>query len=215
MLVTARAMERAEMSLKKGLPWIAAALVVSVAAMTLAVQQRRPDLAGGAAALYCLLTVWAGLRSNVRLWALAPTRITADAAPVAGVRNAALIALGYAWGACAMAALYTLGGLVWQHGLQYATGMAVIAFGVGLYARGLASTGSVLRSPAAQLVMFRATVLHAAAAAGGVAALFMMAKLKSSKGDWGANVVFLMGGVTLFALSVIAATTQWRLSRRG
>lgn len=202
------------MSIKTGLPWLVAALCLSVAAMVAAVRHVRPDLVGMAAAVFAVLIVWFALRGNLRLWSLPAARVTIEAAPVAGVRNAVLVALGYAWGAAALAGLYTLGGLVWQHGLQYASGMAVIALAVAIYARCLSQASSVLRSPAAQLAMLRVTILHAAAAATGVGMLFATGKLKSAKGDWGANVVFLMGGLTIFALSAIAAATQWRLSRR-
>jgi hypothetical protein len=203
------------MSVLKGLPWLAAALLASVAGMAAAASRLRPDLAGAAAAAFAAGIVWFALRANRPLWRLPAERITAEAAPLAGVRNAALIALAYGWGAAALAALYTVSGLVWQHGLQYAAGMAVISLGIAVYARRLARSDSVLRSPAALRSVLTLTILHAAAAAGGVGALFLSGKLKSPKGDWGANVVFLIGGVTVFALSVIAATMQWRLGRRG
>jgi hypothetical protein len=203
------------MSVMAGLPWLVAALFAAAGGTAVAVRAMRPELASAASAGFAVVLIVTALLANRRLWRLPADRITPVAAPVAGVRNAVLVALGYAWGAATLAATYLFSGIVWQHGLQYAAGMALIAIGIALYARALASPDAAMRQPRAQLAMLRLTILHAAAAAGGIAFLFSSGKLKSPKGDWPANIVFLVGGLTIFALSVMAALTQWRLSRRG
>ena len=202
------------MSVMSGLPYLVVLLLASAAGVAAAAHAVRPELASLAAAGFALVLIAVALFANRPLWRLPADRLVPAAAPVAGVRNAALIALGYGWGAATLAAVYLTSGLVWRHGLQYATGMALIALGVGFYGRALARPDSASRQPRAQLTMLRATILHAAAAAGGIGFLFASGKLKSAKGDWPANIVFLVGGLTILALSVMAATTQWRLSRR-
>ncbi len=202
------------MSVMAGLPYLFVVLLASAAGVAAAARAVRPELASLAAAAFALVLIAAALLANRPLWRLPADRLAPAAAPVAGVRNAALIALGYGWGAVTLAAVYLASGIVWRHGLQYASGMALIALAVGLYARALARPDSGTRQPRAQLAMLRATILHAAAAAGGVGFLFASGKLKSGKGDWPANIVFLIGGLTILALSAMAATTQWRLSRR-
>ena len=194
--------------------WLAIALLASAAAMAWAASRLRPELAGAAAIAFVMLLILTALRSNRRLWHLPIQPDGATAAPAAGVDNAGLIALAYGWGAAAMTTVYTWTGLVWQHGLQYAAGMGTIALLLALYARGLARPDSVLRSPVAQRFMLRLTLAHATAAAAGVAMLFVSGKLKSGRGDWAANIVFVIGGVTVFALSIMAATTQHRLAPR-
>lgn len=206
---------RSAVSIRKLLPWLVAALLVSVAGMAWAVARTRPALASIAAGTFTYGMILLGFWLNRSLWRLPDAAVTPQAAPVAGLRNAVMISLLYAWGAAALASVYGLSGLKWQHGWQYAAGMALIAAAVGLYARQLASPDSGLRQPSAQLAMLRLTVLHAAAAAVGLGFLFLSGKLKSPKADWAANIVFLMGGVAILALSVIAAYTQSRLTRRA
>lgn len=196
------------------LAWLSAALVASSGAVAWAVAARRVELAGLAAGAFASLLIAVGLLANRSLWRMPLERITPAAAPVAGVRNAVLIGLAYAWGAVTLVACYTLGGAVWQHGLQYATGMVVIAVGLGAYARALATPDSAVRTPRAQLLTLRLAILHAAGAAAGIGFLFLSGKIRSGRGDWPANIVFLMGGIAVMALSAMAAITQTRLSRR-
>jgi hypothetical protein len=203
------------MTIAARLTWLVAALIGSVAATTWAVQARRPELAGLAAGLYSTALILVGLIDNRRLWRMPKHHIVPGDKEIAGVRNASFVALAYAWGAATLTGAYTIGGLVWQHGWQYAAGMAVIAAAIAVYARALATTGQSVRMPAAQAAAWRLTLLHAAAAAGGLAFLFLSGKLKSGRGDWAANIVFLMGGLAVLALSAMAAFTQHRLSRRA
>lgn len=202
------------MTLTVMLPLLAAAALASAASMAWSVAGLRPGIASAAAAAFALLLMLVALLANRSLWRLPADRITPAAAPMADVRNAALMALAYGWGAAALVAIYTLSGLDWRHGLQYAAGMGVIALLIAAYARALSHHDSRLRLPHARRVMPWITVLHAAAAASGVGYLFASGKLRSAKGDWAANIVFLIGGLTVLTLSVIAAVTQHRLSRR-
>jgi hypothetical protein len=59
------------------------------------------------------------------------------------------------------------------------------------------------------------TLLHAAAAAGGLVYLIGTGKLETLKGDWAANNVFLMGGLAILTISLIAALAQWRLTKNS
>jgi hypothetical protein len=203
------------MSVVARLPVLVLMMLAGVAVMAWGAAQVWPGLASVTAGASALVLIVVAYLSNRSLWRLPADRITAVAAPVAGVRNASLIALAYGWGAASLTAIYVLSGLRWQHGLQYAAGMALIGVLIAVYARNLAKPDSPLRAPRAQLAMLRITVLHAMAAAGGLGFLFLSGKLKSGKGDWPANIVFLMGGLAVLSLSAIAAITQWRLSRRN
>jgi len=188
-------------------------LLMSAALAAWAVANTRAEAAGAAAALFAALAILIAAMTNRRLRQPSPERLASEAASSAAVQNATLIATTYAWGAATLAAVYLTSGVVWQHGLQYASGMALIALLIGVYAWILTKPGSRLGSVEAQNAMLRLTILHAAAAGAGLAFLFMSGKLKSGKGDWPANIVFLIGGATVLAQSVFAAQTQMHLTR--
>ena len=202
------------MSLQRALPWLVLALVISVVFMIAGVGRGLPLLTGAAAAAFGVSVIGVGLGINKPLWGLEPVRITEHAAPVAAQRNAKLMALAYAWGAAAMAGVYTLGGLRWYHAWQYGAGMAllgVVALGYGL-AIGRAQEPSSKRM--LLLGGLQLTLVQAVATAGAVLYLLISGKLMTTRPDWAANQIFLFGGLAIAALSAMAAYTQRKLVSR-
>lgn len=202
------------MSLQRMLPWLVLALVASVVLMIASAGRGMSTVTGAAAALFGASIVLVGLGINKPLWRLEPFRITEEAAPVAAQRNAKLMALAWAWGAAAMAGVYTLGGLRWYHAWQYGAGMAL--FAVFTWAFGLAIVRSEQLSVKRMLLLrgLQLTVVQGVAAAGGVVYLLISGKLLTSRPDWAANQIFLTGGIAIAALSAMAAYTQRKLLNR-
>lgn len=125
-------------------------------------------------------------------------------------RNATLIALGYAWGAISLAAVYLGTPLRWQHGWQYALGMALIAAAIYLTARGFARHWS----PERRGLLAWITLLHGWAATGGLLWLIATGKLLTGKSDWAANVVFVGGAVVIAGIGAVALRTTRILAAR-
>lgn len=202
------------MSLQRVLPWLVLALVASVILMIASAGRGLPSLTGAAAAVFGALLAIVGFGLNKPLWALDATRITEEAAPVAAQRNAKLMAIAWAWGATAMAGVYTLGGLRWYHAWQYGSGMALFAvftwgFGLLIGRAEQLSTKRMLLLRGLQL-----TIVQGVAAAGGVAYLLISGKLMTARPDWAANYIFVAGGIVIAALSAMAAHTQRKLMIR-
>jgi len=201
------------MSLQRVLPWLVLALFASVVVMIVGAGRDQSMVTGLAAGTFAALAIAIGLGLNQPLWTLDAHRITPEAAPVAAQRNAKLMALVWAWGAAAMAGVYTLGGLRWQHDWQYGSGMALIAlftWGFGL------SIARAERPQTRQMLLWRGlqlTVFQGVGAAGGVIYLLATGKLMSFRPDWAASQIFLAGGVAIALLSAMAVITQRRLAR--
>jgi len=202
------------MSLQRVLPWLVLALFASVVVMIVGAGRDQSSVTGSAAAVFAVLAIGIGLGLNKPLWNLDAIRITPEAAPIAAQRNAKLMALAWAWGAAAMAGVYTLGGLRWQHDWQYGSAMALIAvftwgFGLAIARAEQPSTRQMLLLRGLQL-----TIIQGVAAAGGVIYLLAAGKLMTFRSDWAANQIFLAGGVAIVVLSAMAVITQRRLTRR-
>ena len=201
------------MSLQRVLPWLVLALFAIVVVMIVGAGRDQSMVTGLAAGAFAALAIAIGLGLNQPLWTLDAHRITPEAAPVAAQRNAKLMALVWAWGAAAMAGVYTLGGLRWQHDWQYGSGMALIAlftWGFGL------SIARAERPQTRQMLLWRGlqlTVFQGVGAAGGVIYLLATGKLMSFRPDWAASQIFLAGGVAIALLSAMAVITQRRLAR--
>lgn len=187
----------------------------SVAAMVFAarVMMREPVLA--AALAFAMVATLVAILANRPLWALPQQRISAQAAPAAGRRNAIMMALVLVWGSVAMLAVYGLSPLKWQHWWQYGLGMALYAAGLALYADMLAKPGHPAASGPMQFRMLQLTIAQGMLCIGGLAWLVLSGKLATPKMDWAANAIFIAGGLALAALSAIAVITQQRLTRRG
>ncbi len=117
--------------------------------------------------------------------------------------NAALLALGYAWGGVSLIGVYTLSVLKWQHGWQYGAGMLLVA----LVLWGLALSWRTRWSQRTAGLLQAVTLLHAAAVTAALSWLVYSGKLITFKSDWAANVVFAGGGLLLIALNIIAMRT--------
>ena len=202
------------MSLQRVLPWLVLALVISVLLMIAGAGRGLPLLTGVAAAAFGLAVVGVGLGINKPLWGLDAVRITEHAAPVAAQRNARLMALAYAWGAAAMAGVYTLGGLRWYHAWQYGAGMALL----GLIALGYGFDIGRAQEPASKRMQLlgglQLTLVQAIATAAAVLYLLTSGKLMTTRPDWAANQIFLFGGLAIATLSAMAAHTQRKLVSR-
>lgn len=199
------------------LPWILTAIVASIAGMMSGVMSNMPALSWAAAGLYAAALVAVAIDVNRPWWSHSGAAADYDAAVFAAIRNARILVLGYLWGSLALIFIYRMTGLRWQHGLQYAAGMAAIAWLILLYVHFLARPESALRAPKALLLATRLSLAHGLAAFAGLVFLVVSGKILSVKADWAANQVFMAGGLAVLALSVVSAYTQFRLGvlRRG
>ena len=121
---------------------------------------------------------------------------------------ATLIAAAWAWAGLAMLACYHLTDLSWQHAWQYGAAMVLIATGILAYARARRQPGSRLAAPDAAAVMQGVTASQAVAALVAVAILLLSGKVEAHGRDWAANVVFIAGGLAIFALSAMAVIAE-------
>lgn len=132
------------------------------------------------------------------------------AQPMLAARNAVLLAIGYAWGAASLAAVYLGTPLRWQHGWQYASGMALIALLIALASRRIEPnwSGDLRR----RLVWV--SLLHGWAATGGLVWLIGSGKIFAPKPDWAANIVFAGGAVIVACVGAMWLRTNRLLSER-
>ena len=121
---------------------------------------------------------------------------------------ARLIAAVWAWCGLAMLASYYLTNLSWQHAWQYGAAMALIGAGVLVYARKREAPGSRLSEAGPAGLMRWITALQGVAALVGVAALIYSGKVETHGRDWAANVIFVAGGLAIFALSAMAVLAE-------
>ncbi|HUS97973.1 MAG TPA: hypothetical protein VMX97_14695 [Hyphomicrobiaceae bacterium] len=189
--------------------------LVSLAAMTGGIARGFPTLVPLAALSFAGVAIYGAWHWNRAFTGLPAGRVTEHAAPIAGVRNAQLLALVYCWGGLAMLGCYYLTSLHWQHAWQYGAGMMLIGLAIYMYARALRQPGSVARSPRSMLAMERLTAAQGWGAIAGLTFMVVSGKLWSGKTDWAANAVFLAGGVAVAALSAFGVLTQRKLTARG
>jgi len=178
--------------------------------MVLGVGRNDHTLPAIAAGLFAALAVGTGLGINAPLW----SRAGRPLAGVASIKEALccnvwLAAVLYAWGASALFGMYSLSDLEWRHAYQYASGAALFAASIGIYGFRLG------RDRAMPIPPLYLTLLHGAAAAGGLVYLIGTGKLDTVKSDWAANEVFLWGGFAIVALCAMSAVTQTRATRSG
>lgn len=196
------------MSLRKFIPVLVAALLISVAVMVMGASAVDKALVAAAAAFFTVAMIAVSLVINIAAWR--QPEIARDPRQALGLfrRNTRLVALVYAWGAAGLLAIYSVSGLTWRHGWQYGLAMALIAAMLVAYVQRLG------RAPELQPAPAWLTLLHAAAAASGLLFLVTSGKLDTVKRDWAANDIFLAGGAAIVILSLISALSQWR-SRQG
>jgi hypothetical protein len=191
------------MTLRRFVPVIVLALVLSVAAFVLGAGRDDRTLTLVSAAAFAALIVIVALSVNLPAWR--DPKSSLDDAIGLFRRNTRLAALTYAWGAAAMLATYHLSGLTWRHGWQYGLGMALIAAGLVWYVRAL---GSAEKMPGPGI-----TLMHGAVVLLALAHLVAGGTLATTKGDWAANQIFVAGGLALLLVCVAAGVSQVRLKR--
>mgnify|MGYP000847456488 FL=1 len=202
------------MSLQPMIPVLMALLAATAGCMTWAASVNAQAVSILAASAFALVLVAIAWRINdLGRW---PREKLADTeAPVhAARRDARLIGLVYAWGRVTLLAVYSLSGLRWQHGWQYGSGMTLIAALLLLLVHKLGDAGFPMRTAKGLNMLNGVTLAHAAAAAGGLVFLVSAGKLWAGKQDWAANHVFLVGGLAVIALSLIAWRTHGEITTR-
>jgi hypothetical protein len=174
---------------------LSAAAVCSAVVMWAGVNEQNISLTAWSAAAFALFALIAGWLMN---------RSSQGGGLAALRENGQLSAIVYAWGAAAMAAMYKLTDLYWQHGLQYAAGMLLFA-GVIFSWTLLARPGGPMATQGWPQRAARLNLVHGAVAAVALAVFLFSGKLWAGKADWAANIVFAAGGVSIVALCVFAA----------
>lgn len=200
------------MSLTPVTPFLAVALILSVTGMVYGAGLGDAHFTRLCAQAFILTVVAASFLINCVAWTKKDPEQKKSTTASALRRNARLAALIYTWGGAAMFAMYSLADLSWRHSWQYGLGMAVIAIGIFIYLYRLS-----LAEPTPAPPMYL-TILHGAAAIGGLAYLIGSGKLQTVKSDWAANEVFLWGGlgiVLLCALSLITHLVHHRRKREA
>jgi len=190
--------------------WLITTLIISVGAMVTGViiaNQALTILAGAMFGTVATIVGWRFARDT--------GGSTGDIKPDAiAVQFARLMAVNWAWAGLAMLGCYYLTDLSWQHAWQYGAGMLLIAGLIVIYGRARLSVGS--RFASAEMVA-RArwiTLLQGVGALVGVVILAQSGKLDASRQDWAANVVFVVGGLSIFALSWAALRAERRAAAR-
>lgn len=201
------------MPLTRMLPWILTAIAASIATMVSGVHAGLPWLSWAAVLVFAAALVATSIEINRPWWQMDPAALPPDIAVAVALRNARLMILAYAWGALALGSVYRLSGLRWQHGMQYAAAMLLMAMLILAYVHLVAQPASFLRRARWLGVATQVAALHGAAAAVGIGFLVGSGKLRSIKGDWAANQIFLAGGLAIVLLTAIAVFTQQRLVR--
>lgn len=191
------------------------ALAASVVVMAFAAGFRAHSASMLAAAVSLAVIAAAAAYINAPLWRPVAAGAASDLLLGSLRRNARLAALTYAWGSAALFAAYGLVGLKWQHGLQYATVLALFAGGHLWFVHDMGRATSWLRTPKGQDFGRLLGVLHGIAALGALCFLILSGKLLSSpKPDWLANHVFLAGLIAIVVICALGAVTQGRFARQ-
>jgi len=186
-------------------PWLAlgVAATASIGVMVAGAMTGSPGLTYAGGGLFLL----AALAVGGKIWRAA-SAVTPREAVALSFAN--LIASAWGWAGLAMLACYYLTDLSWQHAWQYGAAMLLIAAGITAYARARRQPGSRLAAPDAATAMRGVTALQGIAALVGVVILLLSGKVEAQGRDWAANVVFIAGGLTLFALSAMAVLAERR-----
>lgn len=201
------------MSLQTYVPWIFGGMAISIAAMVSGAVADAPVQSLAGALLFAASVVASAWQINRPLVALRPDDMAPETLEVTTRRNLRLVGWVYLWGALALIAIYRGTGVRWQHGLQYAAGMALIGVALMTVVHLSRQPGGWLSRPRVLANALRLAIAHAVAAAGGLVFLIGSGKMASTKGDWAANQIFLAGGLAVLAVSILAVLTHLHLSR--
>lgn len=194
------------MPVKRMLPTLLLAAVLSVIIAVLAAARQSQPIFALAAALYALQVIMFLLRINVPLWR--PGAGSGDARWAWD--NSVLTAATYGWGAAVMFTAYSLGGLVWRHWWQYGAGMVLLAAAALAAASYLIGSRAPFRSGPGLRRLMQLTLALIVAVVISLIYLVGSGKLATPKDDWAANIVFLTGGLTVIAISVASLVTYRR-----
>jgi hypothetical protein len=186
-------------------PWLAlgAAATASIGLMVAGAMTGMAALTYAGGGVFLL----AALSAGGQIWRAAGSGESGEAVALG---FASLIVAAWTWAGLAMLACYYLTDLSWQHAWQYGAGMLLIAAGIAAYARARRQPGSRLAAPDATALMRGVTALQGIAALVAVAVLLLSGKVEAHGRDWAANVVFIAGGLALFALSAMAVLAERR-----
>jgi len=182
---------------------LGAAAIASIGLMVAGVMSAMAGLTYAGGGLFLL----AALGVGGQIWRSAGN---AEPREAVALGFAGVIAATWAWAGFAMLACYYLTDLSWQHAWQYGAAMVLIAAGITAYARARRQPDSRLAAPDATAAMRGVTALQGIAALIAVAALLLSGKVEAHGRDWAANVVFIAGGLALFALSAMAVLAERR-----
>ncbi len=185
--------------------WLRLTALISIAAMVAGVISNNQALAAIAGAMF------AGVGTIVG-WRFAVPDLPEMRGHALAARFACLIAAAWAWAGVAMLACYYLTDLTWQHAWQYGAGMLLIAGLVWRYAAARATPNSRFADATWVTTARWMTRMQGFAALAGVTFLALSGKLDPNKQDWAANIVFVAGGLTIFALSMAALRAERRRS---
>jgi cytochrome bd-type quinol oxidase subunit 1 len=198
-------------------PLIVATLVVGIASLigqVMGAGDATSGLSAFAAAAFVGALVRTAWIANQPWWASGHTHDIGpqgvDCERTMAQTNAALLAVGYAWGGLSLLSVYTFSVLKWQHGWQYGAGMLLIALAIFAFSLTWRARWSERKAAALHMV----TLLHGAAVTAALGWLVYSGKLVTFKSDWAANVVFAGGGLLLIALNLIALRTSRALEQQ-
>lgn len=190
------------------IPALALAALCSAAAMWAGVKDESYATVAWSAAAFATFAIAVSWVLNRSQWLSARADGEAWRQQLSALRrNGQLSAVVYAWGAVALFAMYALTGLYWQHGLQYAGGMAL--FSALIYAWShLARPDAALATPQWTKRAARLNLVHGGAAAIATVVFLVSGKLWVPRPDWAANIVFVAGGVLITSFCALAAFTH-------
>lgn len=188
--------------------WLGLTGVLSVGAMAVGAAIGNQPLTILAGAMFAMVASVVG-------WRFVNLRAESENLDALAARYAWLMSITWAWSGAAMLACYYLTDLSWQHAWQYGAGMLLIAGGVARYAQARMAPGSRFAVPDMVSAASLATLAQGVAALAGVVILALSGKLDAAKQDWAANVVFVAGGLAIFAVSMAARRAERQHQRSG
>jgi hypothetical protein len=193
-------------------PVLGLMVVISLAGMSFAAAQTAKSLCAAFAGLFALTIAAVGA---TQIWTTLSPGVggapSLNALKLALRDATALSVLVYAWGSAAMFLIYKGSGLIWQHGWQYGTGLAVIALGQALYVWMLGQKGHWTGETTAINAGIRLAMAHGSACFAILCWMLATGKLMTVKDDWAANYVFFAITSAVAVLSAVAVWTHYAL----
>lgn len=188
-----------------------AVLAASVAGQVAAARAGAVGMTYFAAGVFTLAVLQYAFSINRAWWPAGAVGVgpsPQSARPIMAANTADLIGLGYGWGGASLLGVYLLSGVRWQHGWEYGLGMVLIGALMIAWAR---SQRGATCPPGRFRALLALSAVHGLAAIIGVGWLLVSGKAQSLKGDWAANVVFLLGGLLIAGVTAMGLKTARRL----